>query len=65
MIFGLTVTLTCPDCGADCPMESPFNGAAAFGTLAAPPTQSIPEQISANILEAAKTHKIAGCPRKL
>jgi len=50
MIYGLMVTLTCPDCGADCPLENPFGNALP-----------IDENISEGIRTAWVRHRITGC----
>ena len=50
MIYGLKVTLTCPDCGADCPLENPFGNA-----------RPIDENISEGIRTAWVRHRITGC----
>ena len=63
MIFGLEVTLTCPNCGTVCPMENPFYVAEEDKPSIANGFRmtDFPAKISEKLLEASKNHRIAGC----
>lgn len=55
LVYNLKLTLTCPNCGKDCPFPNPF----------VPPTP--PEGFTGrawdSIREASLAHKIEGCSK--
>lgn len=55
MIYGLYVTLTCPNCGADCLMSNPF---------AAKDRPWHPDDILLVINETSTKHRTTGCNKQ-
>jgi hypothetical protein len=59
-VYSLKVTLTCPNCGEECPWESPFPQP-PFDKFIDKDSDSIAERGWDNILAAASRHRARGC----
>ncbi len=67
MLYGLKVTLTCPQCGEECTMNDPFKDrlkqACNFFRRRGPKPLDVPEAWNNEVNEAAMRHRVKGCKR--